>query len=533
MSTEDRPLSRRELRERAAAANATVPPDTSEPPAAWAVPPADTSAVPPPVVERGARGRESSSRGSDDARRPRGRFLAAVLAVVGVLAVLAAGGAALSLAQGPRVSSVQVDPAAAVEVSGSRVVLTANQALAAIDPAQVSVTPETPFTVDASGRMVGVRFTVPLDDATEYTIAIDGAESVGGGPAATLEASFTTPAAEILLLQRGADGEDTIFRSDLSGESAVPVYSAETIDDFRATSDRIVVSVREDDVSHLLVLDRDGGDAREIPLPGEGDVTGLQVSAQGRLAGFTYTDHGLSETEGRASVLFTVALDDADAEPVPLVVADEEPSIASWRFVPDSTALLYVDFAGDLVIYDPQADDPSPTVLGQAMSIDAVTRGTYTAFVERLDAAGGVQLDLTTGDETALVAPADDLGQAGRVLPVPGGGTVREFVTFGADGVPTSQTVAFVDDEGAATPLFEATGADGLLQTCVSPSGRYIAALVAPDLTTNPYGYDALQPLPATVRTHIVEIATGETVSTLDGFDISWCDVGPWDGVSA
>ncbi|MFZ5871653.1 MAG: helix-turn-helix domain-containing protein, partial [Actinomycetota bacterium] len=46
--------------------------------------------------------------------------------------------------------------------------------LADVDPSQVTVTPATPFEVDTSGRSVGVRFTLPLWDDTEYTVEIDG-----------------------------------------------------------------------------------------------------------------------------------------------------------------------------------------------------------------------------------------------------------------------------------------------------------------------------------------------------------------------
>ncbi len=78
------------------------------------------------------------------------------------------------MAQGPRVTDVQVDPAAAVAASGSRVILTTTQSLEKVDPSQVQVDPATPFTVDTSGRSVGVRFTLPLRDDTDYTITVNG-----------------------------------------------------------------------------------------------------------------------------------------------------------------------------------------------------------------------------------------------------------------------------------------------------------------------------------------------------------------------
>ena len=102
-----------------------------------------------------------------------------LLLISGVLVLVGTGLGIASLLQGPRLSDVQVDAAQAIESSGSRVILTANQALAEIDPAQVSVEPAVPFTVDASGRGVGVRFTVPLDDSTTYTVRV--ADVVGAG----------------------------------------------------------------------------------------------------------------------------------------------------------------------------------------------------------------------------------------------------------------------------------------------------------------------------------------------------------------
>ena len=68
---------------------------------------------------------------------------------------------------------------------------------------------------------------------------------------------------------------------------------------------------------------------------------------------------------------------------------------------------------------------------------------------------------------------------------------------------------------------------DVVLQTCVSPSGRYAAITVAPDAVANPYDRYRL-PLPERLETHIVEIATTATeVVALSGFDVSWCQVPP------
>ena len=211
-------------------------------------------------------------------RRRRGRAFAGAFAIViGVLVVLGLAGAAASVALGPRVTDVQVDPAAAVEASGSRLIVTTTQSLAEIDDAQVTVTPATPFVVDTSGRSVGVRFTLPLWDDTEYTVEIADVEGAGGGPTATIVETFRTPAAQVELLQRGGADGDTIFRTDLSGQNAVAVFTHPHIEDFRATSTHLVISVRtEDDRAGLIMTDLDGANPRELPLPGDGFVSNLQ-----------------------------------------------------------------------------------------------------------------------------------------------------------------------------------------------------------------------------------------------------------------
>ncbi|MGM7699188.1 Ig-like domain-containing protein [Microbacterium sp. A84] len=448
------------------------------------------------------------------------RFLYTLLAVVGILVVVAGGLSAVSLTQGPRVSQVQVDPNEAIEVSGSRVILTANQSLQEIDEAQVTVEPATPFTLDAAGRSIGIRFTVPLDDATKYTVSVADVTGTGGGPTSNLTTSFTTPTAEIFLLNR-TDEDDSIFRADLSGDG-VPVFTHPRINDFRATATNLVVAVEDNDGSRILVMNRDGKNVRELTLPGDGYVSSVQVSDRGGLVGYIYTDREISEDSGRASVLVTQSLSSGD-EPQIVQVGEEEASIAEWQFVPDSAAVLFIDFAGTLSL-DDRAGDAGAQNMGIAMHLLGVSRGTYTAIIEHIDGSI-VELKLADGSQTPLAASDPDYGPATTVTPYPGG-TLRHVVSRDESGLPTGQAIIRVDDDGVATPLLEVAAGSAILQACASPSGQYAAVTVAPDLIENAYD-DLLVSLPKTLQTHLLDLRSGEEMPVLTGFDISWCRMAP------
>ena len=487
---------------------------------------------PEPVGQRpGRRRRDDPARsypgfgegGEGDPGRPRPsrRFGLLLGGVVAVLALVVAGLSALSLTQGPRVSAAKIDPAVAIGSSGARLVLTANEPLAAVDPSQVTVEPAVPFTVDTAGRGVGIRFTVPLDDQTEYTVQVRDVHGVQGGPTGTLHASFRTPSSQIFLLQRTADGDDTIFHTDLTGEKAVPVFRHAQISDFRATADRLVVATEQDGQSQLLVMDRDGGNQHPLPLPAEGFISMLQVSDRGGLVGYTFTDKKLDATSGRASVLVTQSIR-GDDKPVVEMVGDRMPSTADWYFVPDSAAVLFIDFTGALYV-DDLSGDAGPTSLGLARSIQGVSRGTYTAVVER--ATGLVDLDLANGSEKPLAASTPDMGFPTAIVPYPGG-TLRHIVSRNAAGLPNGQSIVRVGDDGAATTLFSVPAGDSIMQFCPSPSGQYTAVVVAPNLVDNPYDRSLL-PLPETLQTHLLDTRTGKEKVVLTGFDASWCSMGP------
>ncbi|MGZ8805396.1 MAG: hypothetical protein ACXWZG_08865, partial [Microbacterium sp.] len=374
-----------------------------------------------------------------------------------------------------------------------------------------------------SGRSVGVRFGLPLYDDTEYTVTFSDVQGLGGGPPVTIAETFSTPAADVFLLQRTSSG-DTIFRTDLSGEEAVPVFSDEHIEDFRATTAHLVVSVRADDEAQLIVTDLEGGDERKLPLPGDGYVTNLQSADRGELIGYTFSDADLGEGGGIESALFTASLkqSEADAEPTPVTVSGAEPRVAEWRFVPDTDSILLLTFDSSLLLTDSSGEDTA--ALGTALSIEGLARGSSHAVVKRMD--GPDVIDLADATESALVAPDTELGLLGAVTPVPGGGSVRLASPVDETGLPIGTTVAFVTDDGATDVLVDLPAADAVLQTCVSPSGRYVAVLVAPDAVDNPYDTYQL-PMPEQLESRIIEISTGTEVVALSGFDISWCPVPP------
>lgn len=478
--------------------------------------------------------------------RPRGpraaRSFAATFGIVAaVLAGVALVGAAATNLQGPRVTDTHVDPDAAVSASGSRIIFTTTQSLDEVTPEQVTVTPAVDFTVDTSGRSVGLRFALPLWDDTDYTVRIDDVTGLGGGPASTIEHSFTTPPLDVYILQRGSDG-DTVFRTDLAGDAAVAVFTHPHIEDFRATASHLVMATVDDDGhSALIVTGLDGADERPLPLPGDGVVGDLQSADRGDLIGYTFTDADIGADSGRESALFTASLADAaaDAEPRAIERPGGDSRVGDWRFVPDTDAILMLTFddaltlvtapapgAADGAVSDPVAPS-DPVALGSAVSIDSIARGSSVAVVERV--TGPVAIDLATAEEEPLVATAPEHGQAWSTLALADGSTLRAMSVLDADGITVERTaVALVAAEGGdeVRTVFDVAESDALLQLCLSPSNRYAALLVAPSIVDNPYdGY--VLPLPERVQTHVVDLSTGEEVVALRGFDISWCQTGP------
>lgn len=467
---------------------------------------------------------EPRSRRAGSLSRRRRAFAGGFAGVLVLLAVVGLAGAAAGATQGPRVTRVSADPAAAVQASGSRLIVTTTQSLRAVRAGQVTVSPATPFTVDTQGRSVGVRFTLPLHDDTVYTVRFRDVAGLGAGPASTITQAFRTPALDVYLLQRSPSG-DRIVRADLSGAHAVTVLRNAHIEDFRATSSHLVALVADGaGRSGLLVTDLRGRHARMLRLPGAGAVSALQSADRGELVGYLFSAADAA-SGGTTAALYVASLKDDAAHDAPtrVAVSGPDPRVADWRFVPDSDSILLLNYAGRVLLGS--STGARATDLGTGVTIDGIARGSSTAVLERAD--GLYTVDLADGRQQPLVEPRGVAGFLGTVTPLPGtgAGTVRPYTVVDDSGA-TATTVFRIADSGRATSLLPIAPGDALLQTCASPSGRYVAVLVAPGIVANPYdGYQL--PMPKRVVTRIIDLGTGGQVSALDGFDISWCQVPP------
>ncbi|GAA1964583.1 hypothetical protein [Microbacterium deminutum] len=454
-------------------------------------------------------------------------FVGAFAAVLAVLGVTGLAGAAASSAQGPRVTHVQIDPGAGVAVSGSRLIVTTNQSLEKVDPAQVRVTPATPFTIDTSGRSVGLRFTLPLRDDARYTVRITDVAGRGGGPATTIAEHFRTPPLSAFLLRRSPAG-DVIVRTGLTTGTTTTVFRSRHIEDFRATSGHLVVSTL-DNAGHavLLVTDLEGRHQRELPVPGPGTIMSLQAADRGELIGYTFFDADLGSGGTRESALYVASAKDeaATKKPTAVDVPGKEKRVADWRFVPDTDSILVLTYNGTMLLS--AADGAGATDLGKGLAIDGIARGASVAVIQKAD--GMAQIDLTDGKQQPLVAAKEVAGVNGIVTPLPGAhaGTVRPTFVFDDANPDAGVTNLYrVAVDGTATKLYTVGAGDVLMHTCLSPSGRYAAVLVAPHVVDNPYDRYLL-PIPRTVETRIIELADGHEVTNLEGFDLSWCQVPP------
>lgn len=237
-------------------------------------------------------------------RRDGRRFARRLYGTIAILALLAGGLTVANLAQGPRLSSTEINLQGAVARSGQRLLLNANQSLKPVDAKQVAITPAMALTTSTAGSAITVAFAGILRYNTTYTVRVNGVEGTSDNATSTLRYSFTTPDSHIFSLQRdkrtdsvGNKLPDTIRPTTLLGRGAGEVvFSAPRIQEYAALSSALaVVSLGDDDTTSLEIVSLSGRETVHVPVPMSASVANLHAAASKHLIGYTVTSTPATE----------------------------------------------------------------------------------------------------------------------------------------------------------------------------------------------------------------------------------------------
>jgi hypothetical protein len=459
-------------------------------------------------------------------------FRRAFAATVTVLVVLCSVFLALGYLQGAKLSSGQVDPAMVVAQSGQQLRLFANQSVANVRTGQVSVTPATKVTASSQGADIAVQFADRLDYGTTYTVTIKDVRSLYGQRSTTFRYSFSTAAASLYYLDRAAPGADdqldTIVQTGLSGRTDKVIYSAKHIQSFAPFPGALaVVTLNDDNTSTLSLVSLKGGGVENVLLPTTGVIDDVQSDAEAGVLGFEFSSgvsaSGIGDPDAKYSnTLMTVDFNTTHTVQPELGLDGKPMQVLNWFFLPGGSSLVAQTLDGNVMMMDPTTT-AKPTPLGHYSSLSGSSPDGTSIVVS--DVMGDLAYTLSNGAKTRLQpSPIGGVVPFGGEIALTGKGTTRLQSVAVANGDSTRFDVSLVVDDGQKSRiLYQTPGDIGSIESfSVSPNSQYVAIEEIPDVSANVsdgYFRDARSTSIATV---IVNIATGQMVRIVDGFDVAW-----------
>lgn len=469
---------------------------------------------------RGSRAESTRAEAPRAQQRQRARFQRLTIAVVTVLVVTAGALGLANALQGPRLSSVEINPNAAIQRPGQRLVLRTNQPVREVTSAQWSITPATDAELTVVGNELTLRFARSLDYATEYAVSVDVA-GVATGAVATLEYRFRTPDPSLFTLLR-TQGTDRILRHSFSGEVTDDVvFESARIQEYALLDDYLaVVTLDEQGTPALSLEPLADGPTVTVPTPQALAIRAVGASAPSNLLGYV-VEHERPSGE-IASTLFVYDLSDASGVPIEVTGIGGAPLIVvDWIFVPGTGSLVVQGFDQQLYLIDPLGP-AAPVPLGQHIELRGFIPGTARLVVA--DFLGGVVLDLAAGTSEPITLPEPELDPTltpGKLIFLDDESFYHLHHHVDYEEMSVSSSLYFTDPRGTVEAFRPAAGASRVLDFCLSPNARYLVIEVASaegvldDYPINP-GFTA-------TTVYVIDAKEGTTVRSLKGFDPDWC----------
>jgi len=446
-------------------------------------------------------------------RRPRFRLTAAVTIGVLVLAVVS-----LTLAnarQGPRLLDAQINPNAAVEGAGQRLVLRVDQTVAKLTADQVSVTPVAPVETRSDGAAVMLRFTDSLRFGTTYEITAR-VRSAATGASATLRYSFRTPEGAFYLLQRAASNTDSgapaqIVRGFTGSTEQQVVRSQPRIEQYAVADPAIAVVTSDAAGAGTLTVGPLDGSKPSVTLADHSQISQLKSSGPGGLFGFVLTPLNERDLTGGGLHIY----DPAAGKLIKVSGFDGKLlDPLDWAFVPGTTSIVAQRDDSSLYLIDPLSRAPTQALGGHTRMYGFVP-GSTTLIVD--DNGHDKAIDLATGNTSSL--PAIELADAAalqQLLPLGGD---RGYLGWVVTQDGAASVVVLGDGEVRQIYAEDPDPAGGIQNICLSPNGQYLAVAKLPrDAATNPDTAGFAN------KTQLIDTATGRTEQKMAGSDINWCN---------
>jgi hypothetical protein len=433
-----------------------------------------------------------------------------------VLALLCAGFAALGYAQGPKLSNAQVDRDRVVSDSGQQLRLFANQPLAAVEAADVSITPSSPFTVSTSGAIVAVQFDAPLLFEARYVVEVADVTSRAGGQPSTLRYEFTTGSTPLYYLDRG-DETDEIVRTGIRSNERTVVYTAPRIQDFALLgTSAAVTSELPDGTSALSLVSFDDGGVEPITLPTAGRIEDLRSADDGYTIGYVFSSADGSIVDTLMTLNFNRGRTIA-----PVAGLDGAPmQVTGWLFVPGDVTLAAHRVDEQLLLVDTATGIATPlgayTTL-ESISTDGARLGVTNPF-------GPVALSIADLTDTEF-APSPVEGETpfpGDFQLMRGDSLVQHVVRIDYE-TDDFDNLLVVDDGEVSREIYRTIDDRGSIgDFSVFPNDQVVAVEVVPTVETavsDGYPVDARA---TSITTVFVDISSGAVIKSVAGFGLQW-----------